>query len=225
MAQPATLYTRISRILESARTGVARTVNTTQVVANWLIGREIVEEEQKGAKRASYGQALLSDLSLRLRTHFGTGYSVDNLEWFRAFYLQYPDLLALEKSDASRRISKAGRISDTLRRKSDNARLPSTLNVQELILHTPCGKSQTSPVWEPGQLNPNLSWTHYRTLLRMDRPEARAFYEIEAIKSNWSARELERQIASLLFDRLARSKDKAGLLKLARKGQEIATAA
>ena len=56
----------------------------------------------------------------------------------------------------------------------------------------------------------------------MDSPDPRAFYEIEAIKNNWSARELERQINSLLFERLARSKDKAGLLKLATKGQEIA---
>ncbi|MBM3862224.1 MAG: DUF1016 domain-containing protein, partial [Verrucomicrobia bacterium] len=76
--------------------------------------------------------------------------------------------------------------------------------------------------WQPGQLHPNLSWTHYRTLLRVDKPEARAFYEIEAIKQNWSARELERQINSLLYERLALSKDKKGLLRLATKGHEIA---
>ena len=46
------IYDRIREILESARAGVARTVNTTQVMANWLIGREIVEEEQKGKARA-----------------------------------------------------------------------------------------------------------------------------------------------------------------------------
>jgi len=78
-----------------------------------------------------------------------------------------------------------------------------------------------SESWAPGQLHPNLSWTHYRTLLRVDKPVARAFYEIEALKNNWSARELERQINSLLYERLAKSKDKAGLLKLATKGQEI----
>jgi predicted nuclease of restriction endonuclease-like (RecB) superfamily len=70
-------------------------------------------------------------------------------------------------------------------------------------------------------LNPNLSWMHYRALMRVDRLEARAFYEIEALKNNWTGRELERQINSLLFDRLAKSKDKAGLLKLANKGHEI----
>lgn len=67
----------------------------------------------------------------------------------------------------------------------------------------------------------NLGWTHYRALMRVDRQEARRFYEIEAEKNNWSGRELERQIGSLLYDRLAKSKDKKGLLKLACKGQEI----
>jgi predicted nuclease of restriction endonuclease-like (RecB) superfamily len=66
-----------------------------------------------------------------------------------------------------------------------------------------------------------LSWTHYRTLLRVEKPAAQSFYEIEAIQNNWSARELERQINSLLYERLALSRDKKGLLRLARKGQEI----
>jgi len=163
---------------------------------------------------------LLSALARRLRADFGSGYSVDNLEWFRAFYLGYPQLLSREKSDALRRISLPLQISDAVRRKSNTARSISPPGIEALKGHTPSGES-----WSPGLLHPNLSWTHYRTLVRVDRPQARAFYEIEAIKNNWSARELERQIASLLFDRLARSKDKAGLLKLARKGQEIATAA
>ncbi len=55
----------------------------------------------------------------------------------------------------------------------------------------------------------------------MDKVETRAFYEIEAIENNWSARELERQINSLLYERLALSKDKKGLMRLAKKGQEI----
>ncbi len=71
------------------------------------------------------------------------------------------------------------------------------------------------------KFNSNLSWTHYRTLMRVSRPEARQFYEIEAAKNRWSVRQMERQINSLLFDRLAKSKDKAGLLKLARQGHEI----
>lgn len=64
-----------------------------------------------------------------------------------------------------------------------------------------------------------LTWTHYRLLLRVDKTEIRDFYMNEAINSNWSTRELERQMSSLLFERLALSKDREGLLRLSRKGQ------
>jgi predicted nuclease of restriction endonuclease-like (RecB) superfamily len=70
-------------------------------------------------------------------------------------------------------------------------------------------------------LRRQLSWTHYRHLLRVDKPDARAFYEAEAVNARWSTRELARQIDSLLFERLALSRDKEGVLALARKGHEI----
>jgi predicted nuclease of restriction endonuclease-like (RecB) superfamily len=70
-------------------------------------------------------------------------------------------------------------------------------------------------------LRRQLSWTHYRLLLRVDKSDARAFYEAESVSSRWSTRELERQINSLLFDRLSLSRDKAGDLALAQKGHEI----
>ena len=70
-------------------------------------------------------------------------------------------------------------------------------------------------------LRPELSWTHNRLLLRVEKPEARAFYEAEAVTARWSTRELERQIHSLLFERLALSRDREGVLALAKKGHEI----
>jgi predicted nuclease of restriction endonuclease-like (RecB) superfamily len=73
------------------------------------------------------------------------------------------------------------------------------------------------------EFKPNLGWIHYRALMRVHTLEARSFYEIEAEKNCWSGRELERQIDSLLFERLAKSRDKKGLLRLACKGQEIVT--
>jgi predicted nuclease of restriction endonuclease-like (RecB) superfamily len=68
-----------------------------------------------------------------------------------------------------------------------------------------------------------LSWTHYRILLRVENLTARAFYETEAVNARWSTRELERQIHSLLFERLALSRDQAGVMALAKKGHEIHT--
>lgn len=225
-------------------------------MANWLIGREIVEGEQRGKERAGYGRELLRQLSSRLRKEFGAGFSVDNLQWFRQLYLSYPNLLSIydaprrklpstptdEKYDAVRRISPTS-ISDApprishgeqkshaARGKSGTAKghalrgllgsslekTEATHQIVEEISHAVRAES-----WKPGMLHPNLSWTHYRTLLRVDRGETRAFYEIEAITNNWSARELERQINSLLYERLAKSRDKAGLMRLTTKGHEI----
>jgi predicted nuclease of restriction endonuclease-like (RecB) superfamily len=206
----ATLYGRIRIILDNARAGVARTVNTTQVVSNWLIGREIVEEEQHGKRRARYGAELLQDLAARLKSDFGSGYGVDNLELCRRFYLEYPQLLPATNSDAVRR--KSGRLSssDAVSRKSD---IPTAMPQS--------GHAAHEVPWQPGQLSSTLSWTHYRLLLKRYRPAERAFYEIEAARSSWSARELERQINSFLFDRLAKSRDKKGLMRLATHGQEV----
>lgn len=183
------LLNRIRQIWESARTQAARSVNSSHVCANWLIGQQIVEAEQGGDKRAAYGTALLQKLSDQLTADYGDGFSVSALKYMRLFFLTYPELL--EKSHAVR---------DQLA----NNTLP-----------------DTTREWKPGFLHTGLSWTHYRMLLKVGRPEARDFYEIEAINNGWSARELERQIGSLLFDRLAKSRDKKGVLALANKGQQI----
>ena len=130
----------------------------------------------------------------------GRGYSVDNLEAFRQFYLEYPHLI----SETASRNFNLPAISETLSRKSDEI--------------------DSAGAWQPGMLNPtNLSWSHYRSLLREMRPNASAFYEIEAINNAWSVRELSRQISSLLFDRLAKEcRDKKRLMRLALQGQEVA---
>lgn len=67
------LYDRVRGIIESARAGAARSVDTAQVVSNCLIGREIVEEEQGGEKRAAYGRRIIEKLSERLRAEYGRG--------------------------------------------------------------------------------------------------------------------------------------------------------
>jgi predicted nuclease of restriction endonuclease-like (RecB) superfamily len=198
------LFDRVRNILESARAGVARTVNTAQVMANWLIGREIVKEEQRGKRRADYGQQLVAQLSERLTAAYGKGWSVQNLFYMKQFYQSYPRLLP------------EGGMFHAAGGESPHA----------AILHAARGESATAPslsqdAWQPGELHAHLSWTHYRTLLRVGRPEARDFYEIEAIRNAWSARELERQINSFLFDRLVKSRDKQGLMRLATRGQEV----
>ena len=83
------LFPRVTEIIEQARSNVVRTVNIQMVIAYWLIGREIVEEEQHGSAQAGYGDYLIRDLSKRLGKRYGKGYSVTNLKYFRQFYLTY----------------------------------------------------------------------------------------------------------------------------------------
>ncbi len=203
------LYRRVRKILESARAGVARSVNTTQVVANWLIGREIVEEEQKGRAKAGYGERIMRDLAKKISEEYGDGYSLTNLKLIRKFYLTYPELIAFTKGHAVRDLSLEAHQAIT-------AEKGHAMRGFSSILHARRGKS-----WKPGRLHSNLSWTHYRTLLRVDKDAARAFYEIEALKNDWVTRELERQINSLLYERLGLSRDKKGLMRLAVKGHEV----
>jgi predicted nuclease of restriction endonuclease-like (RecB) superfamily len=187
-------YDRICNILNAAQIGVVRTVNTAQVLSHWLIGREIVEEEQAGHQRAEYGESLLKTLAQKLSKDYGKGFSYANLKLMRQFYLSFPQLLTPDQKGYA------------LRSLFPNA---------EILT------SSSSDNWQPGQLHPNLSWTHYRIIMRVENSQAQAFYEIESLKNNWSSRELERQINSLLFERLAKSTDQQGLMKLATQGQVV----
>ena len=207
LPQQDALLARIRQIWDTARTQAARSVNTAHVCANWLIGQQIVEAEQGGAKRAAYGKALLESLSGRLLAEYGDGFSVSALKYMRLFYLGYPELLA------NRHALRDQSSVDVERASDDGGAGPA-------IRHALRDESgQAADAWHPGQLNVGLSWTHYRALLKVERREVRDFYEVEASRSGWSARQLERQIASLLFERLAKSRDKKGVLALAQEGQ------
>lgn len=194
---------RIRDILASARQYSLRAVNSTMVAAYWYIGREIIEEEQQGKKRAAYGEAVIENLVTVLQKEFGKGFSKPHLKNVRQFYLAYSD--------------RAPAMSYTVSSQSKKQLFNKTQQLdfadKNRIGYTVC--SQSNP------LSPELSWSHYRLLMRVSRSEARAFYEAECIKAGWSVRELERQISSLLFDRLAKSRDKKGLLALANKGHEV----
>lgn len=71
-------------------------------------------------------------------------------------------------------------------------------------------------------ISQSLTWTHYLHLMRIEDQSERSFYEVEAAKSNWSVREMTRQINSSLFERLCLSKNKEEVLSLSKQGQLIA---
>jgi len=165
LEQSPDLFHRVSLIIEEAKNKIVHSVNQTMVQTYWQIGKEIIEEEQKGEVRAEYGRYIIDNLSKELIKKYGKGFNSRNLRAMRQFYKFYQNWISVRSK---------------------------------------------------------LSWTHYRILIRIDEPAKRSFYEVETITNNWSTRELDRQINSLLFERLALSKDKEGLLSLARDGQVLA---
>lgn len=171
------LYQKIATHIDHARVTVRKTVDTEMVKAYWLMGRDIVEEEQFGENRAGYGQAILQSLSEKLTKQYGRGFSVDTLERARKFYLTYEDYHGFQE------------ISAPVVRKS-----------QTEISEMPFRKL------EAPQFSHNLSWAHYLILSKVKRKELRNFYEIEAEKNNWTKRELQRQISSFLFERLEKTR-------------------
>lgn len=88
------LFESVKHVLDSAFRNAYRAVNTGMVTAYWEIGRLIVEEEQNGAARADYGKQILKELSEKLTSEYGRGYSITNLRYFRQFFLVFPDLFA-----------------------------------------------------------------------------------------------------------------------------------
>lgn len=183
----AAVHTDIVALLESARRAAARSVNALMTASYWEIGRRIVEFEQGGKERAARGQQLLQRLSKDLGQRFGRGFSVDNLEQMRLFYMAYPPQ----------------KISETLSRNS-----PSALTT---------GQSETSSrnitLEQLAQAMP-LSWSHYVRLVRSTRSiEEREFYEAEALRGGWSVRQLDRQIGSQFYTRALLSKNKRAMLE------------
>ena len=156
------LYDHIRRVLLEAQSSVSRAVNTAMVHAYFEIGRLIVEDEQHGKARAEYGEETLKMLSERLAAEFGRGFSRQNLQNMKQFYMSFQNCQTLSSK---------------------------------------------------------LSWSHYTLLMRLDDEQARDFYIKEAEAENWSVRELDRQINSLFFERLALSRNKVEIKALAEQGQ------
>jgi predicted nuclease of restriction endonuclease-like (RecB) superfamily len=184
------LLGRIASILDAARGQVVRAVNHATVSAYWHIGREIVDALQKGEERAAFGRALIERLAQRLTARYGKGFSATNLGYFRQFYLAYRD-----------------RIPHPLGGELEPSAAPS------IILRPAGGESLA-------MFHPNLSWSHYRALMRVTDADARRFYEAEAVHANWSRRDLERQINSLYHQRLLASADKAGMTQSQRQPEQ-----
>lgn len=145
------LHQSIRTILIESRNKSYAAINSAMIYAYWSVGKQIIENEQKGDFRGEYGKNILVDLSARLTEEFGKGFTVRALQLMKKFYVLFPNTNAL--------------------------------------------RSQ-------------LTWTHYRILLKVKDEETRNWYIEETIKENWSSRQLERQISTFYYERLLSSREK-----------------
>ena len=165
-------------------------VNHSLTIRNWLFGNYIVEYEQNGEDRAKYGTELLKKLADRLSGKSIKGLSDRNLRNCRQFYLVYPAIY----------------------------QVLSEFTLPESIWQSPTAKSRKELKHadfkgvDPKLLLSKLSFTHIIELSREEEPLKRVFYETQAIQGNWSVKELQRQMSSLLYERTGLSIDKKELI-------------
>ena len=186
------LANRIEALVVEARKKITSTVNVAMVYTNYEIGRYIVEDEQGGKIRAEYGKGVLNAVSARLTARLGKGWSVENLTSMRKFYVLYSKTVTNGYEIQGTEIQTTG-----LEAQDENRN--HRLRNHQFI----------------------LPWTHYLILTHVSDPEARSFYEIEASKQQWSKRQLQRQIGSGLYERLALSRDKDEVMRMATEGQVV----
>jgi len=156
------LHREVVELLQAARSATARSINAIMTATYWSIGRRIIQSEQGGETRAEYGEQLIERLGRDLTNQFGRGFGARNLAQMRSFYLTWPEHKILQTASAKSRTVLP------LNEKGD----PSS--IQALAQHF------------------RLPWSAYVRLLSVKTPEARTFYEIEALRCGWSVRQLDK---------------------------------
>jgi predicted nuclease of restriction endonuclease-like (RecB) superfamily len=176
----------IVELLKAARSAAARNVNSIMTAVYWEIGRRIIETEQAGAVRATYGDELIKQLAQDLSAQFGRGFGVVNLSQMRRFFLAWPTKGIFQT--------------------------PSEKSLPPMLINDIWAAS--SSITLLANQFP-LPWSAYVRLLSVKVPEARTFYETETLRSGWSVRQLDRQIGSQFYERMALSQNKAAMLEKA----------
>jgi predicted nuclease of restriction endonuclease-like (RecB) superfamily len=192
---------KIAILIEQARRVVAKNANLAMVATYYQIGKILIEEWQQGEKRAEYGVGLLENVSADLKATFGKGFSVQNLERMRNFYVLYSGASTeLRDADIFQNSSKPLRKLETDEKSSNILRkFDNELNINFLP----------------------ISWSHYLFLMRIKDETERQFYEIESFQNAWTLKELERQFNTGLYERLAVGKNKEEIMRLAQHGQIV----
>jgi predicted nuclease of restriction endonuclease-like (RecB) superfamily len=178
---------------------VQKQVNAAMTLRNWVIGSYIVEYEQFGEDRATYGKKVLETLAVRLKEQGLIGMAETNLKLFRQLYLIYPQIRQT--------------LSDELKQ-ADLQKIAIGQTMSDLL--SPIKTNLTSEF--PNEIKAsillnNLSFSHFIELIKANSDIKRRFYEEQAINNNWGVRDLKRAIDSLLYERTGLSTNKAAVLK------------
>ncbi len=210
------LLSQAVQLVQAARQLVVRQTNSVMVFTYFHIGKLIIEDEQDGKQKAEYGKSTIKALSKKLTKEFGKGFSATNIEQMRSFYNAFADKKVPPPIPQT--------VSEELESLHDSALTSPYLGKQEITQTSSEDShyhiSETVSQKSIAVIFP-LAWSHYILLSRIENQEERSFYEIESVQGNWSVRELQRQINSGLFERLALSTDKLKIRQLAAKGQII----
>lgn len=206
------LVTLCQQTHEEMQKRAVRAVDLSLVVRNWLFGCYVVEFEQNGSDRAAYGKRLLQALADRLKEVEIKGVGATNLKLARQFYLVFRQI----GQTASDQFTAGSSISQTA-----SGQLPPG----DIIQPTASAELNLAARLQTLSRQFTLGWSHYVELLTLDDTAERHFYEIEAAANQWTVRELQRQIASSLYQRLALSRDKEEIRRLATEGQVVEKAA
>lgn len=189
------LFERISSLIDHARTYAISAVKIAEVKTRYEVGHYIFEDEQQG-ERAKYGEQVLKQLSARLMERYGADWTYDTLVRCRKFYQAYAN---------------ASIVATPLPQLENPAEEADSKQVAD------CGNG-VATIQLPRFI---LSWSHYLVLMRIENIEARSFYELECAQQQWSVKQLSRQVGSSLYERLALSRKKDEVMRLAQEGQTV----
>ena len=176
---------------------VQKQVNTALTLRNWIIGFYIVEYEQRGNDRAVYGQRLYKEIAANLKNGGITSLRERHLYTCKDFYKAYSDILRTPSAKLYLSDSHGVRILRLLSAKS---------------IATQSETSETDNKSASNLLLERLSFSHFIELLKLDTKLKREFYEVETIRNNWSVRDLQRAMNSMLYERTGLSTNKHAVL-------------
>jgi predicted nuclease of restriction endonuclease-like (RecB) superfamily len=181
-------------------------VNYAYTLRNWLIGMYLFEIEQKGQNRAEYGEKLYRNLALKLKDKNIKGMSFTSLHTFKKFFQIYPSIVQTLSEQFQNNENKRFTIVQSLIEQFNSEE---NVKIHSLIGQFSLEKKVKSIAIE----NPNLfiskiSFSHILEYIKIEEPLQRSFYEIQTIKNCWTVRQLQREINSLLYERIGLSSNK-----------------